>query len=134
MAVNLAIEGEAERELAEESTSGEASADVKGEEDSDRLAEVRELADVREAMLDDEQLRALLSDIATYGEVRELTVKSAPRSRPDPVSRLPELYLKLVQRRVFGAQIRYLLEGQVWLDTLIATPEGLRLVRVELPQ
>jgi hypothetical protein len=92
------------------------------------------LADVREAVLDDEQLRALLSDIATYGQVRELSVKAAPRARPDAITRLPELYLKLVQRRVFGAQIRYDFEDKSWLDTLIATPEGLRLVRVELPQ
>ena len=93
-----------------------------------------ELADVREALLDDEQLRTLFSDIATYADVLEVAVKASPRAHPDPGSRLPELYLKLVQRRVFGAQMRYEFQGKVWLDTLIATPEGLRLVRVELPQ
>lgn len=92
------------------------------------------LSDLREAVLDDEELRALLSDIATYGEVRELSVQASPRARSEKVARLPELYLKLVQRRVYGAQVRYEINGAAWLDTLIATPQGLRLVRVELPQ
>jgi len=88
---------------------------------------------VRESVMDDEQLRALLSDIATNGEIIELSVKASPRARPDAIARLPELYLKLVQRRVFGAQVRYELSGAEWLDTLIATPDGLRLVRVAIP-
>lgn len=91
------------------------------------------LADIREAMLDDAELRSLFSDIATYGKVLEATVKPSPRSRPELIRRLPELYLKLVERRVFGAQIRYEFDDGVWLDTLMATPSGVRLVRVRLP-
>ncbi len=100
----------------------------------DAAESVPPLADLQEAILDDDQLRDLLSDISTYGKVLGLSVKSSPRGRPETISRLPELYLKLVQRRVFGAQVRYEFDGSTWLDTLLATPTGVRLVRVELPQ
>jgi hypothetical protein len=43
------------------------------------------------------------------------------------------VYLALVERRIFGAQLRYEFEGALWLDTLLTTPSGVRLVRVELP-
>jgi len=91
------------------------------------------LADIKEAVLDDAELRTLFADIATYGKVLEVRMKASPRATPDPVRRLPELYLKLVERRVYGAQIRYEFEKACWLDTLITTPAGCRLVRVRLP-
>jgi len=91
------------------------------------------LAEIKEAVLDDSELRTLFADIATYGKVLEVTMKSTPRSRSDPVRRLPELYLKLIERRVYGAQVRYEFESATWLDTLITTPAGCRLVRVRLP-
>src|SRR5688572_30323568 len=64
-------------------------------------------AQIKEAILDDAELRALFADIATYGRVQEVTMKASPRARSEIVRRLPELYLKLVERRVYGAQIRY---------------------------
>lgn len=91
------------------------------------------LAQIKEAILDDAELRALFADIATYGRVEEVTMKAAPRARSEVVRRLPELYLKLVERRLYGAQIRYEFDGGYWLDTLVTTPNGCRLVRVRLP-
>jgi len=91
------------------------------------------LSEIKEAILDDAQLRTLFADIATYGKVQEVTMKASPRSRPENVRRLPELYLKLVERRLYGAQIRYEFESAAWLDTLVTTPAGCRLVRVRLP-
>lgn len=91
------------------------------------------LSEIKEAVLDDAELRTLFADIATYGKVQEVTMKASPRSIPDVVRRLPELYLKLIERRVYGAQIRYEFENACWLDTLITTPGGCRLVRVRLP-
>jgi len=91
------------------------------------------LSEIKEGVLDDAELRTLFSDIATYGTVQEVTMKMAPRSTPEVVRRLPELYLKLIERRIYGAQIRYEFESGSWLDTLITTPSGCRLVRVRLP-
>lgn len=90
-----------------------------------------ELPQLEESVLDEEQLRDLLSDVATYGKVLEATVKATARSQPAVTMKLPELYLKLVERKVFGAQLRYEYKGAVWLDTLIPTQDGVRLVRIE---
>jgi len=62
-----------------------------------------------------------------------VTAKAYPRARPETKLRLPELYLKLVERRIYGAQVRYEFDSGSWLDTLITTPSGCRLVRVRLP-
>jgi hypothetical protein len=37
-----------------------------------------------------------------------------------------------VKMKIFGAQIRYLRGGSLWMDTLIATRGGVRLVRLQL--
>jgi|GEM_PF-2377018 len=91
------------------------------------------LTEIKEAMLDDAELRKLFADIATYSRVEEVTMKASPRARSEVVRRLPELYLKLIERRVYGAQIRYEFDSACWLDTLVTTPSGCRLVRVRLP-
>lgn len=92
---------------------------------------LNELPQLEESLLNEQQLRALLSDVATYGRVLEATVKANARSQPAAAARLPELYLNLVERRVFGAQLRYEYKRSVWLDTLIPTKDGVRLVRIE---
>jgi hypothetical protein len=91
------------------------------------------LTEIKEAILDDAELRKLFADIATYSRVEEVTMKASPRARSEVVRRLPELYLKLIERRVYGAQIRYEFDSGCWLDTLVTTPSGCRLVRVRLP-
>ncbi len=90
-----------------------------------------DLPELGHTVLDEAGLRLLFADLAQQSRLLEATLRPTPLSRPRPVKRLRTLLLGLLERRVFGAQLRYEHAGLVWLDTLIATTGGVRLVRFE---
>jgi len=86
---------------------------------------------MREAVLDADGLAALLRDIAAFGAVDEIIVKTGPGMVvPGDAPALAEVHILLAERRVRGVQIRYRHDGAHWWDTLLVTAEGVRLVRV----
>jgi hypothetical protein len=93
------------------------------------------LPPVQAAILDEETLEALFRDIDRGAELLGVQVKARPgtyaEAEAPSLGRAREL---LLCGAVLGVQLRYRLGAEVWCDTLMRTPEGVRLVRVELPR
>lgn len=92
------------------------------------------LAELTQGRLDEPTLTALLDDLSELTEILEVLTKGgecarAERSQPD----LREAVAALQAGQLRGVQVRYLWDGQQWLDTLLRGPDGVRLVRVQVP-
>lgn len=88
-----------------------------------------ELPPVHEADLDWPTVDQLFADITALGEVLGISIKGAARGRaqeggPD----LKRAYDCL--QGGLSIQLRYRFEGVEWWDTLMRTPDGVRLVRI----
>lgn len=89
------------------------------------------LPPLREAVLDAEELAALLRDIAAFGTVDEIVVKSGPGRVVETMApALADVEALLATRQVRGVQIRYRHDGAQWWDTLLVVADGVRLVRM----
>lgn len=99
-----------------------------GSEDGSSLPESRELD---ERLLDEGQLRVHFARLQANSEELEVSVKRTTESVSES-AQLEELVLPLVKSTIFGAQIHYSAGGCRWLETLIATINGVRLVRLQL--
>lgn len=92
------------------------------------------LAELARARLDGPTLDALEADLAQLTRVLEVQVKGAPTvcaagAAPDLAAALAQLRAGAVR----GVQVRYAYRGEVWCDTLLAGPAGIRLVRLRAP-
>jgi hypothetical protein len=89
--------------------------------------------DVQDALLDAELLARLFSDLELGADVREIVYKRAAEEADATAGPLDLAAARdaLLAGRVLGVQIRYLHEGRRWCDTLLPTPAGVRLVRIE---
>lgn len=93
-----------------------------------------ELPDLHEAILDAQTLRAYATDLLDCAVIFDLQLKRAPQAYvPDSASALSldEALSALERREALGLQVRYLWQEKVWLDTLMWTAQGLRLVRIQ---
>ena len=89
------------------------------------------MPDVREGILDGEGIAALFRDIGALTEVDEIIVKDRPgRADDTPGVTLAEAERLVQSGEVRAVQIRYRHDGAHWWDTLMCTPEGVRIVRV----
>jgi hypothetical protein len=89
------------------------------------------LPELTQAVLDQTTLDRLFDDIAGCTRLLDVTVKlSANRMVPQERVTLEEARALLDARAVRGVQLRYLYDGGEWWDTLIATPDGVRVVRI----
>lgn len=85
-----------------------------------------------EAMLDEQSLAALFNDIAELATVDEILLKAGPgRVDEGDSCSLDEAHRLIRDGEVRGVQIRYRHSGSHWWDTLMRTPDGVRLVRVK---
>ncbi len=95
-------------------------------EDDDRLR------DFHEAYLDPATLQQLFVDLAGAAEVLAVLAKGAGKDRAHggtmSLKQGRELFMN---QQVRGLQIRYRYEGSEWWDTLMHTPKGVRVVRIE---
>lgn len=80
------------------------------------------------ADLDPATLAALFADLADLTEIDEVLIKGATSSHAGTAG-LAEARLALDSGAARAIQIRYRWAGQAWLDTLMRTPGGVRLVR-----
>ncbi|HYO70349.1 MAG TPA: hypothetical protein VEU33_30145 [Archangium sp.] len=90
------------------------------------------LPQLQDAILDPETLARLFQDIQRCAVVNEVLLKgSASLMASEKSVPLAEAELALQEKRVAGVQIRYWYEGANWWDTLMHTPRGVRLIRIE---
>lgn len=93
--------------------------------------EENELPEMTEAVLSDDEVAALVRDLHSLTEVDEIILKAGPGSADDESQpSLDEAAQLLLERNVRGVQIRYRYDDARWMDTLMPTAEGIRLVRI----
>lgn len=90
-----------------------------------------ESLDFEEKLLDAVKLGQHLSWLSRAAEDLVVTLKMSPQSPAQAVD-LQGLVLPLVENRAFGGQVEYTYFGKRWLDTMIASRAGVRLVRLQL--
>jgi hypothetical protein len=89
---------------------------------------------LQDALLDGDTLEALFRDLGGLVELQEILLKGASRSHAlEHAASLEEARTALSQGAVIGVQIRYRYQGSDWWDTLLRTPQGIRLVRIQPP-
>lgn len=92
-----------------------------------------QLAEITEGFLDQPTFLAYLDDLDACAQVLDVLVKGGARTRTDatPVS-LREAADDLMHGRTHGVQVRYRYQGCEWRDTLLWSPQGLRVVRMNM--
>ena len=90
-----------------------------------------ELSELCQGVLSAELLDTLIYDLTSLTEIESVIVKGgefsmAERTQMDLRTAVEHLKAKNLR----GVQIRYGWEGKAWLDTLLNSPEGVKLVRM----
>jgi hypothetical protein len=89
------------------------------------------LADLHEAILDAATLERLFQDLAFCTEIIEIIPRYARHLLvAEQTVSLDQARELLLSGEARGVQIRYRYEGAQWWDTLMRTPEGVRIVRI----
>jgi len=90
------------------------------------------LPQLQDAILDPETLEQLFQDIQHSTVVKEVLLKGGALAMTSGQSvPLAEAMEALKEGRVLGVQLRYWYNGADWWDTLMRTPKGIRLIRIE---
>lgn len=93
-----------------------------------------QLAELVQADLDAATLDALERDLAALTTVLDVQVKGAAATYAAGTgTALAEALAALRAGAVRGVQLRYAYQQEVWWDTLLRTPAGVRLVRMRAP-
>lgn len=90
------------------------------------------LREFHEAFVDAATLEQLFVDLESVADVFAVMAKggSTDRAHGGTLS-LEEGRALFVWKKVRGLQIRYRYQGSEWWDTLMHTPKGVRIVRIE---
>lgn len=92
---------------------------------------LKELPELLDQVIDEATLLTLVGDIEALTRVQEVLVKGAPADRAQTGALTPRQAVELLRTgQVRGVQIRYHHDGVDWLDTLMRTPAGTRVVRM----
>ena len=94
--------------------------------DDDRLREFHD------AFIDPATLEQLFDDIEGAAEVLAVLIKGGGRERAHGGTlSLDEGREIFLSKKARGLQIRYRYDGAEWWDTLMHTPSGIRIIRIE---
>lgn len=97
-----------------------------------RLGDDERLRDFHEAFIDPATLEQLFVDWAGAAEVLAVMAKGGTTDRAHGGTlSLEEGRALFMDKKVRGLQVRYRYEGSEWWDTLMRTPAGVRIVRIE---
>lgn len=89
------------------------------------------LPELQQATLDRETLADLFRDVELAAELISVTRKDGAEDRAaEQELGLAEAHRLLASGATRGVQLRYRFQGVQWWDTLIGTPQGVRLVRI----
>lgn len=89
------------------------------------------LPELHQANLDAATLEAFFEDLAACAKIIEVISKaSAGYAAPTSIS-LDEGRILFLDGKLRGLQIRYLYQGSEWWDTLLNTPNGVRITRIK---
>lgn len=91
------------------------------------------LADLQDADLTLGQVAIYLAELLSTRVPVHILVKSFAEERPNPGLPLKDLLAAISSGEVRSAQLRYRYQNSGWIDTLIASSRGVRLVRTALP-
>lgn len=93
----------------------------------------KELPDLTESILSEEQIRDLFRDIGALTQVIEIIPKHGPRDYVDDTVALTLDTARdaFLNGQFRGVQIRYRHDGGLWWDTLLRAPDGFRIVRIK---
>jgi len=84
------------------------------------------------ATLDADTLRQLCFDIEHGARLLSVSIKHHEERNSELLRLEPsELCEALIDGRLLGAQLRYIHAEREWCDTLLSTPGGVRLVRID---
>lgn len=90
---------------------------------------------LQQTVLDAATLEALFRDLAQCTQILAVLPKGAPQAYAgDRAISLDAAREGLASGAFRGVQVRYRYDGQEWCDTLLATPGGVRLVRISLDE
>lgn len=87
------------------------------------------LPDLHQATLSDDELAALLRDLAACAEVLSIRVRGAPPGSA-PTLALGDVQSSLASGAAAAVQITYRFDGATWIDTLTGGDGATRLVRI----
>lgn len=90
---------------------------------------------LQQTVLDSATLEALFRDLAQCTQILAVLPKGGPQAyASDRGIDLEAARAGLASGAFRGVQVRYRYENQEWCDTLLATPGGVRLVRISLDE
>jgi hypothetical protein len=93
----------------------------------------RPLPELAQGRLDADTLERLFEDIGSLTRVLEVLAKPAARGHALPANlSLAQARDLLAAGQVCGVQVRYVHAGEMWLDTLLRGPDGVRLTRLRV--
>lgn len=92
------------------------------------------LPPMHEAILDAQEVAALMNDLEHHATGVQLIARSAGGNTPDHSAKLSAACKQLLSGNVQKLQIRYHWQDARWIDTLHRQPEGFRLVRIRHAQ
>lgn len=90
-----------------------------------------ELSELCQGVLSAELLDTLVEDLTSLTEIVSVIVKGGEFSMAERTQMdLPTAVKHLKAKTLRGVQIRYGWEGKAWLDTLLNSSDGVKLVRM----
>lgn len=90
------------------------------------------LVEMDEVILDGNEIQSMIGMLSRRAAHILVRVKHSADSAAHETITLAELVPLLLRKEIFGAQVQYSYGSSRWLDTLVVTREGIRLVRVQL--
>ena len=93
------------------------------------------LPEMREAVLSNDDLAALVADLQALTQIQSVIGKAGARqhSSDSPLT-IETAAARLTTGTLPAAQVHYRYDGSEWTDTLIRSPQGIKLVRCQHPQ
>lgn len=86
---------------------------------------------LQQQLLDEDTISCLVRDLGAFASILEIRGKSGQSAYATlDFSTVADAVAGLRSGLARGVQIRYLFEQREWLDTLLATPAGIRLTRL----